>query len=132
MEMIKNQKILLTIIEKGVLSGSVSNTSTKEIRSKILTSPYEEHVVDRKGIPTGKYITPKGHFKASNDFKERNLINCSRKTVLSESATNYFISNGSCPHFINSKKWEKMTEKERLEVHLNLNAEGKDFIYELI
>ena len=129
---IKNRKVLLTIVDKGELSGNVSNTSSKFMRSKILTSPYEDHILDKKGIPTGKYNTPKGHFKAPNDYIERKSTDCVIKSTLSENVVNYFISNSSCPHFVNSKKWEKMNEEERLKIHLNLNAEGKEFLYEVI
>lgn len=129
---IKNHKILLTVVDRGRLGAPVSNVSSKELRSKVICSPYEDHILDRKGIPTGKYNTPKGHFKASNDFTERPSINCTLKLTISENVVNYFISNGSCPHFINSKKWEKMSEDERLKVHLSLNAEGKEFSYEII
>lgn len=129
---IKNHKILLTVINRGRLDTPVSNVSSKELRSKIMTSPYEDRIVDKKGIPTGKYITPKNHFKASNDFVERGVIPCTTKTTLSENVVNHFTSFEACPHSINYKKWEKMTEKERLEVHLNLNAEGKEFSYEII
>ena len=127
-----NRKVLLTINEKGQLSTPVSNASSKEIRSKIMTDPFESQILNNKGIPTGKYITPKGNFKVSNDYNERIETKCSKKLTLSENVVNYFISNGSCPYFINSKKWEKMNEEERLKVHLSLNAEGKDFSYEII
>ena len=129
---IKNRKVLLTIVDKGELSGNVSNTSSKFMRSKILTSPYEDHILDKKGIPTGKYNTPKGHFKAPNDFVERETLKCVRKTTLSESCVNHFISKDACPHFIDKKKWEKMKDLERLEINLKLSAEGKDFSYEII
>ena len=62
----------------------------------------------------------------------RKSTDCVIKSTLSENVVNYFISNSSCPHFVNSKKWEKMNEEERLKIHLNLNAEGKDFSYEII
>ena len=67
-----------------------------------------------------------------NDFKERKETICSCKTTLSEQVTNYFISSESCPFYIDKKKWSKMKEQERLEIHLKLNAEGKEFAYELI
>lgn len=129
---IKNHKILLTVIDRGRLGAPVSNVSSKAMRSKVMTSPYEDHILDKKGIPTGKYNTPKGHFKAPNDYIERSVLNCTRKITISENVIDYFISNGSCPHSINSKKWEKMNEEERLKVHLSLNAEGKEFIFEVI
>jgi hypothetical protein len=97
-----------------------------------MTSPFETKILDKKGFPTGKYNTPKKHFKASTDFNERKTFSCFKKTTLSESCVNYFISSDACPFFIDKKKWEKMTEEERLKVHLNLNAEGKEFAYELI
>lgn len=129
---IKNRKILLTILDRGRLGTPVSNTSSKSIKSKVLLSPFEERILDKKGSPTGKYITPKKHFKAPTDFNERNVPSCSRKTTLSESCVNYFISSDACPFFIDKRKWEKMKDVERLEVNLKLNAEGKEFIYEII
>ena len=133
MEMIiKNRKILLTVFNRGRLGTPVSNSSDKSIKAKILRSPFENHIINSKGVPTGKYNTPKNHFKAPNDFKERKETICSCKTTLSEQVTNYFISSESCPFSIDKKKWSKMKEQERLEVHLKLNAEGKEFAYELI
>ena len=133
MEMIiKNRKILLTVFNRGRLGTPVSNSSDKSIKAKILCSPFENHIISSKGVPTGKYNTPKNHFKAPNDFKERKETTCSCKTTLSEQVTNYFISSESCPFSIDKKKWSKMKEQERLEVHLKLNAEGKEFAYELI
>ena len=129
---IKNHKILLTVIDRGRLGATVSNASSKAMRSKVITSPYEDNILDRKGIPTGKYNTPKGHFKAPNNFNERQVSTCTLKLTINENIVDYFISNGSCPHSINSKKWEKMNEEERLKVHLSLNAEGKEFTFEVI
>ena len=129
---IKNHKILLTVIDRGRLGAPVSNVSSKELRSKVICSPFEDHILDRKGVPTGKYNTPKGHFKAPNNFIERSELPCTLKSTLSEDVVNYFVSNKSCPHFINSKKWEKMTELEKLEIHLGLTSEGKKFTYEII
>ena len=129
---IKNRKILLTILDRGRLGTTVSNTSSKSIKSKVISSPFEEQILDKKGFPTGKYNTPKNHFKAPNDFKERKETICSCKTTLSEQVTNYFISSESCPFYIDKKKWSKMKEQERLEAHLKLNAGGKEFVYELI
>lgn len=129
---IKNRKILLTILDRGRLGTTVSNTSSKSIKSKVISSPFEEQILDKKGFPTGKYNTPKKHFKASNDFKERPVSICTRKTTLSESCVNHFISSDACPFFIDKRKWEKMKDIERLEVNLRLNAEGKDFSYEII
>lgn len=129
---IKNRKILLTVFNRGRLGTPVSNSSDKSIKTKILCSPFENHIISSKGVPTGKYNTPKNHFKAPNDFKERKETICSCKTTLSEQVTNYFISSESCPFYIDKKKWSKMKEQERLEVHLKLNAEGKEFAYELI
>lgn len=129
---IKNRKILLTVFNRGRLGTPVSNSSDKSIKTKILCSPFENHIISSKGVPTGKYNTPKNHFKAPNDFKERKETICSCKTTLSEQVTNYFISSESCPFYIDKKKWSKMKEQERLEIHLKLNAEGKEFAYELI
>ena len=129
---IKNRKILLTILDRGRLDIPVSNTSSKAIKSKVMSSPFEELVLDKNGSATGIYITPKKHFKAPSDFSERSVSICARKTTLSESCVNYFISSDACPFFIDKKKWEKMNDIERLEVNLKLNAEGKDFSYEII
>lgn len=129
---IKNRKILLTVFNRGRLGTTVSNSSDKSTKIKVLCSPFEERILDSKGVPTGKYKTPKNHFKASNDFKERKETVCSCKTTLSEQVTNHFISLESCPFFIDKKKWSKMKEQERLEIHLKLNAEGKEFTYEII
>ena len=94
MEMIiKNRKILLTVFNRGRLGTPVSNSSDKSIKTKILRSPFENHIINSKGVPTGKYNTPKNHFKAPNDFKERKETICSCKTTLSEQVTNYFISS---------------------------------------
>ena len=129
---IKNRKILLTVFNRGRLGTPVSNSSDKSIKAKILCSPFENHIINSKGVPTGKYNTPKNHFKAPNDFKERKETICSRKTTLSESCVNHFISKDACPHFIDKKKWTKMKDLERLEINLKLSAEGKDFSYEII
>ena len=129
---IKDHKILLTVYLGGRLDAPVSNVSSKSMRSRIITSPFENVIVSKKGINTEKYVTPQGHFKAPNDYTERGEILCSRKSTLSEQVVNYLISNGSCPHSVNSKKWEKMDEKTKLEIQLKLTAEGRDFKYEII
>jgi len=130
--MLNNSKILLTVFIGGRLGATVSNAASKELISKIKVSPFEHEILSKNGKSTGKYITPKGHFAASNDFKERGELPCSRSITLSESCVNYFISAASCPYFIKKGKWEKMHQKERLEVHLSINAEGNKYSYEVI
>lgn len=129
---IRNRKVIFTVTEKGRLGAPVSHTSSKELHTKIRNSPYETVVYDKRGNPTGKYFTPQNHFKAPNDYKPRLEKECSRSTTIDEIAVNHFISNESSPYFIDAKKWSKLTEQVRLEVHLTLNAEGKEFKYELI
>ena len=130
---IKDHKILLTVVERGRLGAPVSNTSSKKERSAIMTSPFEKGITTVKaGKLITEYITPKKHFKVANDFKEREVLPCTRKNTLQESVVNYFISNSSCPFSVKKRDWEKMNEKQRLEIHLSLNAEGKEFTYEII
>lgn len=128
---IKNSKVLLTIIEKGQIGKAVSNSNSKLEKFLVKTSPYEYAICDKNGIPTEKYVTPKGHYKAPNNFVAREEQKCVIKNMLSENVVNYFISENSCPIF-DKKEWTKMSEMKRLEYHLMLNAGGKEFKYEII
>lgn len=129
---LKNSTILLTVFLRGRLGAANPRKVDKDLLSKIKRSPFETSVLNRKGIPTGRYKTPKNHFKAPNDFEPREVTQCKRVTTLSEDCVNYFISENSKPFHYGKRAWQKMTEKQRLEANLAINADGNEFIYTIV
>ena len=127
----KNSKILLTISDRGELGAPVSYKSTKEVVSQIKTSPFESQRIDAKGIPTGIYLTPKGHYLAPNDFKIRVAQECTHSININGIAVMYFISD-ECPTGIKKNAWLSLKEDDRIKYHLNQFAEGKPFTFEVI
>jgi len=128
----KNSKILLTVQLRGELGTTVSNTSSKEVISKVKTSPFESHIKDSKGIPTGRYITPKGHYKSPDLYNERKETTATRKVNICGDAVMHYASQASCPYSIKKNVWEKLSQVQRIEAHLALNAEGLPFTYQII
>ena len=64
----KNSKVLLTIQLEGRLGTTVSNTSSREVKNKIMLSPFET-ISDK-----GKLITPKNHFKSNDSFNVFSIL----------------------------------------------------------
>ena len=56
---------------------------------------------------------------------------CKRNVKLSQSFTNYAISN-EVPKGVDKFQWNHMGAKKRLEYHLNLVANGQPFSYEVV
>lgn len=129
---LQNAKILLTVYLGGRLAGPTAQKQGKKVLSKIKRSPYESAILDKKGIPTGKYYTPKGHYKAPNNFVPRETQECKQVTNLDESCVNYFISKESCPYRIKKVVWDKLTELQRLEYHLTITADGNKFSFDVV
>jgi hypothetical protein len=127
----KNSKILLTVSCGGELGTPVSYKSTKEVVSKVKTSPFESQSVDVKGNPTGMYLTPKGHYLASNDFKARKPQDCTRSINISGSAVVHFISD-EYPSGIKKSVWLGMNQESRILYHLTQFADGNKFTFEVI
>ena len=129
---LKNSKILLTIYLGGRLGAPQPGKHGKEVLSKIKSSPYEVAILDAKKVPTGKYFTPKGHYKAPNNFTPREELECKKITMLCEECVNFFISMDSCPHRVKKTVWEKLSEEERLKINLEITADGSEYSYEVI
>ena len=121
----KNSKVLLTIQLEGRLGTTVSNTSSREVKNKIMVSPFET-ISDG-----GKLITPKNHFKSSDLFKPRSKNTCVLHTSISESAVAHMISESSA-FYPFEKSWKKMSQMDRLKLHLSQIAGGKDFTFEVL
>lgn len=127
----KNSKILLTVTIGGELGAPVSHKSTKEVVSRVKTSPFESQSVDKNGVPTGMYLTPKNHYLASNDFTPRTIQKCTRNINISGSAVMNFISD-ECPTGIKKNTWLNLKQDERIKYHLSQFAEGNSFTFEVI
>ena len=121
----KNSKVLLTIQLEGRLGTTVSNTSSREVKNKIMVSPFET-ISDES-----KLITPKNHFKSSDLFKPRSKNTCVLHTSISESAVAHMISESSA-FYPFEKSWKKMSQMDRLKLHLSQIAGGKDFTFEVL
>lgn len=121
----KNSKVLLTIQLEGRLGTTVSNTSSKEVKNKVMASPFET-ISDK-----GKLITPKNHFKSNDSFKSRSKTLCVLHTTISESAVSHMISESSA-FYPYEKSWKKMSQLDRLKLHLSQIAGGKDFTFEVL
>jgi len=120
--------VIITVNFQGTLSSQVSNVSSKKMRSKILTSPFE------KGINTStgrQYITPAGHYKAPGIYKERLQKMCTRKTNISEEICNDWI-NSKCPFFVKEYNWKKMSDEQRIEAYAQRFNEGFGITVEIL
>ena len=121
----KNSKVLLTIQLEGRLGTTVSNTSSREVKNKIMVSPFE--TISEQG----KLITPKNHFKSNDLFKPRSKTSCVLHTTIYESAVSHMISESSA-FYPFEKSWKKMSQMDRLKLHLSQIAGGKDFTFEVL
>lgn len=126
----KNSKVLLTINLEGRLGATVSNVSSKDIMSKVITSPVEIREVVNKKF-TGNYITPKNHYKAPSTTKLRTAVFCQKHTTISEDAVNYMISEGS-GFYPYDKYWKKLSLEDRLKAHLGALSNGREFTFEVL
>jgi len=126
----KNSKILLTVYIGGKLGTPVSYKSTKEVVSKVKTSPYETQIITN-GLPTGMYRTPKGHYSAPNDFVARELVQCTRNLNISGVAVMHMISD-ECPNGIKKNAWLATPQDARIRYHLHQLAEGNKFTFEVV
>lgn len=113
--MLKNKKILLTVQLGGRLGATVSNSKKKYQIKKTVSG-----------------IKLKIPIKSSNDFVAREILPCYKKTLIPETAVNYFISNDGIVPRVNQKHWLQMSENQRLQANLRLNAEGNPFTYEVL
>lgn len=121
----KNSKVLLTIQLEGRLGTTVSNTSSREVKNKVMASPFE--TISEQG----KLITPKNHFKSNDLFKPRSKTSCVLHTTIYESAVAHMISESSA-FYPYEKSWKKMSQMDRLKLHLSQIAGGKDFTFEVL
>ena len=119
---IKNREILLSVMQEGRVVRSV-----KEVEEKV-TYSYNKRV-----IKNGKVEIDPKTITESAVVKMKPLIptECKSNTKLSIAFTNFAISD-ECPQKCKKGDWMKMSEKSRLEFHLNKIAGGKKFSYELI
>lgn len=120
----KNSRLLVTIVEKGAIGSPVSYKNSKDEIFKLLTSPYERQ--------SGKgYITPHGHYCAPDRSNYRVEQQCHRKINVAEEAVKHFTSDEP-PFSIKKNQWLKLTPIQKIEAHLHLLSEGKEFFYEII
>lgn len=61
----------------------------------------------------------------------RQLKSCVKKMNISSLAYDYFIST-DIPSWYKSRKWLSLSTNERLMLHLNQIAEGKNFTFEIL
>jgi hypothetical protein len=130
--MIKNKKVLLTVYLGGRQGAQQPSKQGKEVLRKVRLSPYEYAVIDAKGRATGKYVTPKGHYKAPDNFIPRPETICKKVILLQEECVSFFTSDEGKPYHIKKNVWEKMTDEERLKVNLQVSAESPNFSFEII
>lgn len=99
---LRNKEILLTINQKGVLGKLANNADSKsQIKRCKLDLPFRQKL-----------------------YKYTVSTQCVKKTKLNSQSVNYFIQKDNPVRGINKKHWEKMSERQRLEAHLNLFDEG--------
>ena len=119
-------KILLTIY----LEGGILLKGEPEIKKYYLTKkdlfPNQKFKKDagRKVVKSGKYVyTPIYQSTAT------------QRITMCQDAYDYMISATAPEWFYNPKQWKKLTEQERLNLHLARTCEhfkGKSFTYEII
>lgn len=113
----KEAKILLTINLEGVLSN----------KTEVSVLPFVKH--NEKGT----VIVKKGSFV----HKERIAKKCEKKVRLSEATYNYFIDPVDAPSWYKpkynkGKLWGELSDLERINLHCEKIAEGKEFRFEII
>ena len=119
-------KILLTI----ELEGGILQKGEPEVRKYVLTKkdlfPNQKFKNDE-----GKRIIKKGKYT----FIPASTIPATQKITMCKEAYDYMISN-ACPEwFHNVKGWRKMSEEQRLNLHLARTTQhfgGKSFTYQII
>jgi hypothetical protein len=114
--------IILTVKLQGRLAESKSNSSSRRMQRKLLSSPYEYEIRDKKGGGTGKFITPAENFKAPNNFTQREEIPCCRKINISDEVVKEWISKP--PYFIKEYHWKTMSKTQRLRSWIYTFDEG--------
>lgn len=105
-----DSKILLTIKLEGVLG---SRSEKKDV------IPYNVKSFNGEKLNGVNYHYP------------RMSKECVKKTTLSVAAYEYFISE-ECPSWMHKKRWKKLSQNERLVLHLGRIAEGNEFSFEIL
>ena len=103
-------KILLTIELEGVLG----NNSEK-----------------REAIPFSVTTFSGDKFNGVKYHFPKEARKCVKKTTISKSAYDHFIS-GEAPRWMHPKRWAGLSSNERLVLHLNRIAEGREFSFEVL
>ena len=119
-------KILLTLIREG---GALQKGET-EIRKYYLTKkdlfPNQKFKNNE-----GSKVVKSGKYK----FTPTTTIPATQKITMCKEAYDYMISD-ACPEwFHNVKEWRKMSEEQRLKLHLSRTAQhfgAKSFTYQII
>ena len=112
--------IILTINQAGRFSNPVSNTSSKEERSKIMCSPFE--II--KGRET---ITPKGNYKSSNNFTERAMTKCVKKVNISKEIVDIWLKEKN-----GNKEFKKMKIEQQIAQVIQSFDEGYGVSFEML
>lgn len=125
------KKVLLTWKLRGRLGSKESNISSKEIRSKVMNSPFEEAKWDKISHKV-VYETPKGHYKDISLYKPYKEQDCTQTCILSEQAVSYYISEEGCPFRFSRFTWNQLSNIDRLKVNLEITAGTKEFSFEIL
>lgn len=119
-------KILLTI----ELEGGVLLKGEPEVRKYALTK--------KDLFPNQKFKNKEGSKvikKGKYEFTPTTTIPATQKITMCKDAYDYMISS-ACPEwFKNLKEWKKMSEEQRLKLHLLRTCQhfgGKSFTYQII
>lgn len=74
-----------------------------------------------------------GKHSKRGDYESPTYNKCTKRTVLSNEAVRYFISDdANCLRGKGQSTWKSMSSIQRLEANLALNAGGKQFTYEIL
>ena len=117
-----NNGIILIVNLQGVLGKKESNSSSRNLQRRMLASPYQRAVLNKKRVIVN-YATPVGHFIAPNNFKASEEQKCVRKTNISEEVVNSWVSS-KAPHFVKDFIWKNMSKAQRLKAWVERFDEG--------
>ena len=130
---IMNNGLIVTVNLQGVIGGCVSNTSSKEVLEKVISSPFERSIMlkGEHGKNKFQYITPEHHFKADETFVQREQKECTKKTHITEEVVKNWISS-QCPFWEREFVWKFMNASQRIKSYINRFDEGYGVSFETL
>lgn len=117
------EECLKTTQETIITKNGRKRTVTKVVEDWDKMDKYSMRVTDQKGT-SPEIIT----------FRTRKTRPATQSLNMSEEAYKYMIDKNSCPSWLKPRKWNAMSEKEKLEAHLQRIAEylgGTSYTYQV-